>query len=249
MTEMNDILKKFRSFRIKFEFENTDEQEKLKELLKKLTLLKLENIKIDYHIKSINIFQEVIPEFHFVPNLKIDFKSLSLILNPATIIVSFPLLRDRDSRGLSIWRSRIRVFPTSSTLEEQEDLKVEDLEKIDIFIRTFLFSEILSRNLPEFKKVSITFSIELEETFDMSLFNEVSKKNIFTEHKVNTEAVEFELEDKNEDSFYFSLIKNENDIKCVFVFKDSIEKIFESKIIDFLQRCYEKYNEILGLMK
>ncbi len=249
MAEMKDILKKFKSFRIRFDFENTDEQEKLKELLKKLTLIKLENIKIDYHIKSFNLFQEAFPEFHFVPNLKIDFKSLSLILNPTTIIISFPLLRERSSESLRVWRSRISVFPTTSMTEKPEALKVEDLERIEVFIRSFLFSEILSRNLPELKEMSITFSIEVEETLDMSMFNELSKKNIFVDHKVNTEAVEFELEEENKDSFYFSLIKNENDVKCIFTFKDSIEQLFNSKIVDILQRCFEKYNEILGLMK
>lgn len=249
MLELSEIFQKFNYFTLTYKFGETEKNSQITEALKNLSLLKFENIKIDYHIEGLNIFEELMPEIGHLPNLKLELGLIELLLSNARIRITYPKESSKRGRTIRSTKERIRVFPAYTPKEDEKTKSsIPDLDSIDLLLKSFLISDILDKKIPQIDEISIYFGINLEKEAKTQIINNLLEENLLKNVKLNIEDIGLEIEeDKNK--YYFGISSDSKHIRCNFIFQGTEFSIIENKIEDILQRSYNVFNKYLKDLK
>lgn len=249
MAEISEIFQEFNYFTLVYKFGVTEKEDQISDALKKLSLLKFENIKMDYHIERLNIFEELIPEMGYLPNLSLELGPIELLLSNAKINISYPKEGSKRGRTIRTTKERIRIFPAFVPREDEKPkFSIQDLDRVDLLLKSFLISDILNKKIPQIDEISIYFGINLEKEAKMQFINNLIEENLLKNVKLNIEDIGLEIEeDKNK--YYFGISSDNEHIRCNFIFQGTEFSIIENKIEDILQRCYNVFNKYLKDLK
>jgi len=249
MLELSEIFQKFKYFTLTYKFGETEKDNQISEALKNLSLLKFENIKIDYHFEGLSIFEEIIPEIGHSPNLRLELGLIELLLSNARISVIYPGETSKRGRTIRSTKERMRVFPGFMPREDEKaELVTPDLDRIDLLVKSFLISDILNKKIPLIDEISIYFGIDLEREATTQFINNLIEENLLKNVKLNIEDIGLEIEEDN-NKYYFGISSDSEHIRCNFIFQGSDFSIIENKIEDILQRCYNEFNKYLKDLK
>jgi len=246
-----NYLEEFSYFQIAYRFAEDNTAEAIVEKLSKVSLSEFKDVKAANDLEFISLLELIIPELSTNPYLTFEIKNTEIYLSKKKIAISYP--KDLMKGGRRIVSSKLRRFiPAPREELEEKDAKLqinsENLTQIDSFIKVFLIPKILENNFPDLEDITVIFRIKYDHKPKLDLLNQIIEKNLFEGRKFKFEKFDYELAE-NKNKFYFSIDPDSLNIMCVFIYDKSEFSILESNIEELLKNSYNKYKEIIELLK
>ena len=246
-----NYLDEFTYFHIAYRFAEDNKAEAIVEKLSKISLSEFKDVRADHDLEFIAVLEQLIPELTPNPYLTFEIKNAEIYLSKKKIAISFP--KNLMKGGRSLISSKLRRFipaPREELKEKDTKLQInsEDLTQIDSFIKVFLIPEILENKFPDLEDITVIFRIKYDHKPKPDLLNQIIEKNLFEGRKFRFEKFDYELTE-NKSKFYFSIDPDSLNIMCVFIYDKSEFSILESNIEELLKYGYNKYKEIIEVLK
>ena len=238
-------------FHIAYRFTEDENSKSILEKLSKISLSEFKEVEADHDLEFIALLEEIIPELHPNPYLTFEIKNTEIYLSKKKISISYP--KDLIKGGRRILSPKMRRFIPPSReekrdIDEKKIIKSEDLTHIDSFIKIFLLPEVMENKLPDLEDITIIFKIQYDHEPDLDTLNQLIENSLFKIKKFKFENFDCEITE-NKNKFYFSIDPDHTNIMCSFIYNKSEFSILESHIEDVLKKSYNKYKEIMEMLK
>lgn len=246
-----NYLDEFTYFHIAYSFAEDNKAEAIVEKLSKISLSEFKDVKADHDLEFITLLEQLIPELTPNPYLTFEIKNTEIYLSKKKIAISFPKSLMKGGRTLISAKLRRFIPAPREELKEkgiESQINSESLTQIDSFIKVFLIPEILENKFPDLEDITVIFRIKYDHKPKPDLLNQIIEKNLFEGRKFKFEKFDYELTE-NKNKFYFSIDPDSLNIMCVFIYDKSEFSILESSIEELLKCSYNKYKEIIELLK
>jgi len=246
-----NYLDEFTYFNITYRFADDNKAEAIVDRLSKISLSEFKEVKATHDLEFIALLEEIIPELHTNPYLTFEIKNTEIYLSKKKISISYP--KDLIKGGRRIFSPKMRrIIPPSreekKDINEKKKIKSEDLAHIDSFIKIFLLPEVMDSKLPDLEDSTIIFKIKYDHEPTLDTLNQLIENSLFEIKKFKFKNFDCEITE-NKNKFYFSIDPDHTSIMCSFIYNKSEFSILESNIEELLKKSYNKYKEIMEMLK